>query len=183
MSVRFETPRLVVRSFAPTDEDAWLAMVREPGFSRFLPPDPPASAETFRRMLERRSTLERDRGYAVWAIDAKETGRFVGQCGLYPAEWTGPEIELAYHFRTAAQNHGYATEAARAALAYGFSHAGLERVIALVMPENLASRRVAEKAGLRFEGAATYYGLEGLRKYVAERAWWAGAGAEAPAPT
>jgi len=180
-SVRLETRRLVIRSFEPGDEAAWLAMVHEPDFGRFLPPGPPATAETFRRMVERRSALERDAGYAVWAVDAKETGAFVGQCGLYPAEWTGPEIELAYHFRAAAQNNGYATEAARAALAYGFSRVGLERVIALVMPANLASRRVAEKAGMQLDGTAAYYGIEGLRKYAAEQAWWTEAGAEAPA--
>lgn len=176
-----ETARLVLRSFEPRDEEAWLAMVGEPDFGRFLPPIAPPTKDSFARMVERRSALERERGHTVWAVEDKLTGTFVGQCGLYPTEWKGPEIELAYHFRIAAQNNGYATEAAAAALAHGFTHAGLERIIALVMPANIASRRVAEKAGMRREGTASYYGIEELLLYVGEREWWTAAGAGAPA--
>ena len=176
-----ETPRLVLRSFVPGDEEAWLAMVGEPGFGRFLPPIAPPTKDSFRHMLERRAQLERDRGHTIWAVEERPTGTFVGQCGLYPTEWKGPEIELAYHFRTAAQNKGYATEAAIAALAQGFTHARLERIIALVMPANIASSRVAERAGMRLEGTASYYGIEELKLYVAERAWWTEAGGDPPA--
>ena len=113
--------------------------------------------------------MERERGHAMWAVDTKESGTFVGQCGLWLAEGTGPEVELAYHFTTTSWNHGYATEAARAVLAHAFGPVRLERVIAFVAPENIASCRVAEKAGMRFEGHVTAYEIEGLKKYVAER--------------
>jgi len=176
-----ETARLVLRSFEPRDEEAWLAMVGEPDFGRFLPPIAPPTKDAFARMVERRAAIERDRGHTVWAVEEKPTRTFIGQCGLYPTEWKGPEIELAYHFRTAAQNNGYATEAATAALAHGFTSVGLERIIALVMPANIASRRVALKAGMRLEGAASYYGIDELQLYVAERDWWTAAGADAPA--
>lgn len=176
-----ETPRLVIRSFEPRDEEAWLAMVGEPEFGRFLPPTAPPTKDAFERMVERRTQLERDRGHTVWAVEEKSSETFVGQCGLYPTEWKGPEIELAYHFRGAAQKKGYATEAATAALAHGFMRARLERIIALVMPANIASCRVAEKAGMRLEGTASYCGIEELKLYVAEREWWAEADGNAPA--
>ena len=176
-----ETPRLILRSFEPRDEEAWLAMVGEPDFGRFLPPIAPPTKDAFERMVERRAQLERERGHTVWAVEERSSATFVGQCGLYPTEWKGPEIELAYHFRSAAQNNGYATEAATSALAHGFMRARLERVIALVMPANIASCRVAEKAGMRLEGTASYYGIEELKLYAAERARWGEAGGDAPA--
>jgi [ribosomal protein S5]-alanine N-acetyltransferase len=170
--VRLETTRLVIRTFEPRDAEPWLAMVTAPDFDRFLPPAPAPTLEIFQNRIERRHAMERERGYAMWAVDVKETGAFVGQCGFQPVERTGPEVELAYHFNKASWNMGYATEAAIAVLAHGLGSIGLERVIACVMPENIASRRVAEKAGMRFEGIATYYGIAGLKKYVAERGRW-----------
>jgi ribosomal-protein-alanine N-acetyltransferase len=124
-------------------------------------------------MLERRRASERDRGYALWAVERKDDGTFIGQSGLYPAELTGPEIELAYHYTPASWGQGYATEAVTAVLGYAFGMLRLERIIALVMPDNLGSSRVAEKAGMALNDAnATYYGIPGLRKYVAERDSW-----------
>lgn len=169
MSIRLETARLVIRSFEPRDAESWLALVTDPDVCRYLPAGPPPTLDTFFTVLERRHALERERGFALWAVDAKETGAFVGQCGLYPAEGTGPEIELAYHYDTSVWGKGYGTEAASAVLAYAFGPLELDRAIAVVMPENVGSCRVVEKAGMRFEGTATYYGIEGLRKYVAER--------------
>jgi len=113
--------------------------------------------------------MERERGYTLWAVEAKATGEFVGQSGLVPVEGIGPEIEIAYHFAKTSWGKGYATEAAIAVLAHGLGDLGLARVIAIVMPSNVASCRVVEKAGMRLEGTATYYGISDLRKYVAER--------------
>jgi RimJ/RimL family protein N-acetyltransferase len=170
--MRLETARLVIRSFEPHDAEPWIALVNDPEVGRFTPPSPPATLETFQGVLARRLTMERERGYAMWAVEVTATDLFIGQCGLYPAEGKGPEVELAYHYVPTTWGHGYATEAAIAVLTYAFGSVGLDQVIALVMPENVGSWRVAEKAGMRFEGLATYYDLPGLRKYVADRAWW-----------
>lgn len=172
MSVRLETERLIVRRFETGDAEAWLAMTNDPEFNRYLPPSPPSTAEDFHAIVERRHAMERERGYAMWAVDAKAPGMFVGQCGFYPAEGKGPEVELAYHFNKTCWNGGYATEAARAVLAHGLGQVGLERVIAYVMPENIGSSRVAEKAGMRFEAYVTAYDIEDLKQYAAERLWW-----------
>jgi ribosomal-protein-alanine N-acetyltransferase len=84
----------------------------------------------------------------------------------------GSEIDLAYHLTRASWNKGYATEAVVAVLRHGLGSVGLERVMAVALPENVGSWRVMEKAGMRYEGIAAYYGLDGLKKYVAERDWW-----------
>jgi RimJ/RimL family protein N-acetyltransferase len=170
--MRLKTARLTIRTFEARDAEPWLAMVNDPDVNRFVPPAPDATLETFQDALRRRLAMERERGHAMWAIELKNTGAFIGQCGLYPAEGEGPEIELAYHFEPKAWGHAYATEAAIAVLGQAFQAVGLERVIAVVMPENLGSQRVAEKAGMRFDGSATYYDIKDLRKYVADRAWW-----------
>ncbi|MBV8082843.1 MAG: GNAT family N-acetyltransferase [Candidatus Eremiobacteraeota bacterium] len=175
--MRLETTRLIIRSFESRDAQPWLAMVNDPEVTRYLPPSPEATMETFSASLERRRQSERQRGYAVWAIDAKDGGACVGQCGLIPAEGKGPEIEIVWHFNKAAWNKGYGTEAAIAVLDQAFEELGLDRVVAFVMPANIGSCRVAEKAGMRFTGTTTVYGLENIRKYVAERDWWS-----APSP-
>ena len=59
-----------------------------------------------------------------------------------------------------------------AVLAHGLGRAGLDRIVAVAMAENTGSWRVMEKAGMRYEGLVSYYGLEGLKKYTADRQWW-----------
>jgi RimJ/RimL family protein N-acetyltransferase len=59
-----------------------------------------------------------------------------------------------------------------AVLAHGLGPVGLDRIMAVAMLENTGSWRVMEKAGMRYEGLVNYYGLERLKKYVADREWW-----------
>lgn len=169
MSTHLETERLIVRPIEPRDADAWFAMITDPDVRRYLPPAPLPARDAFSGALEKRNAMERERGYALWAVEAKATGDFVGQSGLVPVEGIGPEIEIAYHFAKPSWGKGYATEAAIAVLAHGLGQLGLDRIIAIVMSANVASSRVVEKAGMRFEGTASYYGIPDLRKYVAER--------------
>ena len=173
MSTRLETARLVIRTFEPRNAEAWIAMVNDPEVIRFLPPGPPATTESFQSVIESRHAMEREIGYAMWAVDDGTTGTFVGQCGIRPVnESAGPEIELAYHYTRPSWGKGYATEAAIAVLAHGLGPVGLDRIKAVVMPENIGSWRVMEKAGMRYQGLANYFGLNGLKKYAAERDWW-----------
>jgi RimJ/RimL family protein N-acetyltransferase len=170
--MRLEPPHLVIRTYEPRDAEHWLALVNDPEVTRYTPPSPPATLETFQSALESRHAMERERGHAMWAVEAKDNGAFVGQCGLYPAERTGPEVELAYHYAPASWGRGYATEAATAVLAYALGPLGLDQVIAFVMPANVASCRVVEKIGMRLVGTVTVYETLEVRKYLAERAWW-----------
>jgi RimJ/RimL family protein N-acetyltransferase len=185
VSTRLETARLVIRTFEPGDAEAWLAMFADPEVRRFVP-GPAPTMEDFQRAIEGRHAMEREGGYAMWALEEKRTGTFVGQCGLRPADSVWPqagapgppaeggrrEFDLAYHFTRACWNKGYASEAAVAVLAHGLGPLGLDCIIAVAMPENIGSWRVMEKAGMRYAGLVDYYGLEGLKKYVAEPEWW-----------
>ncbi|HAF11330.1 MAG TPA: GNAT family N-acetyltransferase [Chloroflexi bacterium] len=170
--MRLETPRLVIRSFEPGDDEALLRVFSDPEVRRFLPPAPEPTLERMRAGVQRRMDTERDRGYALWAVQRKDTGTLIGNCALMPVEGTGPEVEIAYHYAHEAWNRGYGTAAAVACLAHGLGSIGLERIIAICFPENVGSWRVMEKAGMRYEGVASYYGLTGLKKYLADRATW-----------
>jgi RimJ/RimL family protein N-acetyltransferase len=173
VSTRLETARLVIRTFESRDAEAWVAMVNDPEVVRFLPPRPDPMMETFAEVIEARHAMEREIGYAMWAVNEKTTGTFVGQCGIRPVdEGAGPEIDLAYHYIRASWNKGYATEAVIAVLGHGLGPVGLDRIMAVALLANVGSWRVMEKAGMRYQGLVNYYGLEGLKKYVAERDWW-----------
>ena len=147
-------------------------MVSDPEVRRYLPPGPPPTRETYDAALTRRHALEAERGFAILAVERKADGQFVGQSGLTLLEGTGPEIEIAYHFIPPAWGKGYASEAARAVLDHAFTAVGLDRVIGVVMPANIGSWRVLEKAGMRYDGLATYYNIENVKKYVATRNEW-----------
>jgi ribosomal-protein-alanine N-acetyltransferase len=170
--MRLETSRLVIRSFEPSDAAGVLQVFADPDVRRYLPPFPDPTLETMGKSVARRMAMERDHGHGLWAVERKDTGELIGDCGLMLVEGTGPEVEIAYHYKQTAWNQGYGTEAAIACLAHGFGPIGLERVIAICFPENVGSWRVMEKAGMRPDGTADYYGLTGLKKYAAERTTW-----------
>jgi RimJ/RimL family protein N-acetyltransferase len=148
-------------------------MVTDPEVLRFLPPGPDPAMADFQRVIGERQAMEGELGHAMWAVEDKTAGTFVGQCGLRPVdEGAGPEIDLAYHYTRASWGQGYGTEAAIAVLAHGLGPVGLDRIMAVAVPENAGSWRVMEKAGMRYAGLVDYYGMEGLKKYIAVREWW-----------
>jgi len=173
VSTRLQTARLVIRTFEARDAGPWLAMVTDPEVRRFLPAGPVPTMKLARRIIGEREAMERELGHAMWAVEDKPTGVLVGQCGLRPVdEGAGPEIDLAYHYTRASWNKGYATEAAIAVIGHGLGPLSLAAIMAVVVPENIGSWRVTEKAGMRYQGLVDYYGMEGLKKYIAAREWW-----------
>jgi ribosomal-protein-alanine N-acetyltransferase len=97
-------------------------------------------------------------GWAMWALEERSTGRFLGDCGLRPLEMRGPEVELGYDLHPDAWGRGLATEAAQATVGLALGALGIDRVIAVVKPNHAASRRVLEKAGLTHTGEREAYG-------------------------
>ncbi len=88
----------------------------------------------------------------LWATIHKETGKFIGRCGLLPWEIDGKlEVEIAYLLDKSFWHQGLATEAAQGILQYGFEKLNLTRLICLIDPENIASQRVAERIGMTLE--------------------------------
>jgi RimJ/RimL family protein N-acetyltransferase len=147
-----ETDRLVLRRLQPADLDDLFALYSDPEVRRYFPEGTLTYEET-KKELEWFVAGDPDHPeLGLWATILKETGEFIGRCGLLP--WTidgRPEVEVAYMISRARWGNGYATEAARRVLHHGFHALGLSRLICLIDQDNAASRRVAEKIGMAFE--------------------------------
>jgi ribosomal-protein-alanine N-acetyltransferase len=152
MSVILETERLVLRHQTPQDLDALWALYEDPEITRYIP-DAPRTREEAREELEwHMNGHPRHPELGLWATVLKENGLFIGRCGLLP--WTiegRDEVEVAYAIARPYWGRGLATEAASAILSYGFDVLGLGRLISTIIPDNIASQRVAEKIGMRLE--------------------------------
>ena len=168
MKVPPETERLSFRPLDPEDAEAMHAVWGDPEVMRYLPGDPSASVQETAERVVRHVKRFAETGYGLCAVVERDGGRVVGVCGLFPIEWIGPEVEVAYHFARDVWNRGYATEAARAWVEAAFGQLGLDRVVALAYPANGASTRVMEKVGMRLEREVDRYG-ETLVQYAIER--------------
>jgi RimJ/RimL family protein N-acetyltransferase len=143
------TERLVLRGWRPEDRDQYAALNADPEVM-----------EHFVGVLDRAtSDAEADRfaaalehdGWGHWVVTLPENDRLIGFTGLavvdVPASWT-PATEIGWRFAHDAWGHGYATEAARAVLAYAFESLGLDEVVSFTATTNLRSRRVMERIGM-----------------------------------
>ncbi len=153
MHVFLATERLVLRRFTEDDVSNLVELDGDPEVMRFVNGGRPTSrAEIEDDVLPAfLDHYERYAGAGFWAAIEKPTGLFVGWFHLRPADGAPPgEVELGYRLRRSAWGKGYATEGARAVVDQGFTELGVERIVASTMVVNVASRRVLEKAGLRF---------------------------------
>ena len=101
------------------------------------------------------------KGFGHWAVEVKQTGRFIGRVGLwYPEGW--PEYEIGWVIARDAWGHGYAVEAARVALRHSLETLRLPHVISLITPDNRRSIRVAEKLGGHLEKREAFRGRDTL---------------------
>jgi ribosomal-protein-alanine N-acetyltransferase len=147
---RLETERLVLRAFTEDDVDGIHAVLGDAETMRYYPA--PFTREKSRQWVEWNLANYREHGHGLWVLESKETGRLVGDCGLTPQTVEGrPEVEIGWHVHRALQRQGLATEAARACCRHAFEELGMSRLISLIRPENLPSRRVAEKLGMTVE--------------------------------
>jgi ribosomal-protein-alanine N-acetyltransferase len=165
-----ETSRLILREFFIDDADALGRVLSDPETMRFYPApyDRAGVANWIARNLRRYA----DDGHGLWAMILKSSGDLIGDCGLTVQEVEGAhEIEIGYHVRRDLWGQGFATEAARACRDYGFARLPVERIISLIRPENLPSRRVAEKNGMTVGKEIIWHGLSHL-VYAIRRDRW-----------
>ncbi|HUO18028.1 MAG TPA: GNAT family N-acetyltransferase [Verrucomicrobiae bacterium] len=145
--VILETPRLILREFVPEDADALARVISDAETMKFYPS--PFDRAAVEEWIEGNIRRYRNDGYGLWGMVLKSSGELVGDCGLMVQNVDGSnEIEIGYHVRRDLWGQGLATEAACSCRDYGFARLGATRLISLIRPENLQSRRVAEKNGL-----------------------------------
>jgi RimJ/RimL family protein N-acetyltransferase len=151
------TERLTIRPFALRDFDAYAAMLADPLVTRYLGAGGTLGREEAWRHLAMLIGHWELRGFGVWAVVPKDRDEMVGRVGFFqPEGWPG--FEIGWTFARHAWGRGYATECARAALAYAFGALGRAKVISVIHPANEASIRVARKIGEAFEREATVNG-------------------------
>jgi len=147
--MRLETARLVLRPLTLEDEDNLLAVLGDAETMLWYPS--PYTREQVREGIERQISRYGS-GSGLLGMVETQTGRLIGDCGVVWQEVEGRmEPEIGYHVHRGWWNRGFATEAAKAAIDYAFGGLGVDHVISLIRPENVQSRRVAEKNGLTLD--------------------------------
>lgn len=150
VSTRGRTQRLLLRQFREQDFEPYFRIASHPDVRRsFHRTDTPSRDETWRgmAMLAGVWTI---RGYGYWAVELKETGALIGRVGAWYPIWY-PEVEVGWLIARELWGRGYATEAGAEALRQVFANLGVDHASSLIHPDNVASRRVAEKLGGKLE--------------------------------
>lgn len=151
---------LCLRPGASTADD-YERLFTDPAIEVWLRPDPmrPFSRAELEQMARRDQAHWGRHGYGPWAFREREGGAFVGRGGLSWATVEGKrEVELPWAVTPGLQGRGYATEMALAAIEVA-REKEIDRLVSLTLPQNTASRRVMEKAGLKFVGEIEHVGL------------------------
>ena len=152
MAVILETPRLVLRHLVLDDLRELFALYSDPEIRRYFPEGVLSLEETREELEWFLDGHPEHPKLGLWAAIHKESGKFIGRCGLLPWEIEGRlEVEIAYLLDKAFWGQGLASEAARGILDYAFETLNLARLICLIDPHNLASRKVAERIGMTLE--------------------------------
>ncbi len=154
-----ETARLLLRPFTLDDVPAYAAIRAKPEVMRYFPQTDEAPEVGALRVIAHFMGHWQDPGYGPWAAIEKASGRLIGHLGLrYMPEFG--ETEILYILDSDVWRRGLASEGAAAARDHAFDALGLDRVMAIALPENVASTGVMTKIGLKYERMATYKGLD-----------------------
>ena len=150
-----QTERLNLRAWTRRDRSAFALIAHEPDIVTWLNDGRPLSAEQIDGFIVRQMENQRERGWCRWALELRDPGEsdpegivgFAGfGCNL------APDVELGWTLLPQLWRRGLATEAGTAALRFGFDTVGFERVFSAILPENAASRAVADKVGFVLDG-------------------------------
>jgi RimJ/RimL family protein N-acetyltransferase len=147
-----ETERLLLRHLEPADLEALFVLYRDPEIRQYFPDGTLTFEQTKEELEWFLNGHPQHPELGLWATIHKETGQFIGRCGLLPWTLDGrAEVEVAYLIDKNFWGQGLATEAAQAIVTYAAEKLRLSRLICLIDHENQASIRVAEKIGMAFE--------------------------------
>ena len=152
MTFILQTKRLILRHLTLEDLDELFALYQNPEIRRYFPEGVLNYKDTKEELEWHMNGHPRHPELGLWATIHKETGQFIGRCGLLPWEIDGKlEIEIAYLLDKHFWHLGLATEAAKGIMEYGFQELHLSRLICLIDPENIPSQRVAKRIGMTLE--------------------------------
>jgi ribosomal-protein-alanine N-acetyltransferase len=149
---RVVTPRLILRRWRQADRPPFAAMNADPRVMEFFPETLSRAASD--ALADRADAHFADHGFGVWAIEVPGVVEFAGFCGLSVPRFQAhfmPCVEIGWRLAAELWGCGYATESARAVLAYGFDTLRLDEIVSFTTEDNLRSRRVMERIGMRHD--------------------------------
>jgi ribosomal-protein-alanine N-acetyltransferase len=158
--MQIETDRLTLRPFHKADIDDLVVLNGDRETMKFI--SPPLSREQVAGVIDWFLTEWQRLGFGWFAVFEKATGKFIGQCGLQCLEGKpdSPDVELAFVINRSSWGKGYAVEAADEIAKYSFINAGLNRIVAVTMKENVPSQHVLAKLGFKYIDNRRLYGRE-----------------------
>jgi RimJ/RimL family protein N-acetyltransferase len=142
------TERLVLRQWREEDRDPFAALNADPEVMEHFPST--MTREQSDAFVDFNLTTIRTRGWGLWAVEADT--EFIGFVGLNEPDFM-PGVEVGWRLARDAWGHGYATEAAHAAIAYGFDELGLQEIVSFTSTTNLRSQRVMQRLGMTHDPA------------------------------
>ena len=148
----FATPRLIARRFSPRDLDAYAAMRADPEVARYQAWENSTIEDAAKRIAELENRNPGEPGWFQFALEQRETGAFIGDCGLRIMEHDHRLAQIGYTLARDHWNQGHGTEVIRALTGYAFNSFPIHRITASVDPRNQGSCRALEKAGYVREG-------------------------------
>lgn len=144
-----QSPRLTTRFITQDDVKVWAEFCSDPACTRFTTPLGNTPEEKAQFFIDRSMNRYEEGTYGLQALISKETGEFIGQCGLMLQNVDGvDEVEVGYHLLPRHWGKGYATEAAQMFRDYGFENNVAPSIISIIDPQNFPSKKVAERNGM-----------------------------------
>ena len=153
MAIILETSRLLFRHLDMNDIEALYALYQDNEIRRYFPDGVLSYEETKEEVEWYLQGHPQYPNLGLWATIHKNSGIFIGRCGMLPWEIEGKlEIEIAYLLNKDFWHQGLATEAAKGIMFYGFENLHLTRLICMMHPDNVASQKVAQRIGMKLTG-------------------------------
>lgn len=159
MTPRVRTERLLLRGWREADKLPYSLLNADPEVMRHFPST--LTREQSDEMVERMAAAWELRGFGLWAVERVDTGQLIGFVGLSQPSWTTdftPCVEVGWRLAKQHWGHGFAPEAAAAALAFGFEHVELpgDEILSFTTTLNLKSQRVMQKIGMHLDPAREF---------------------------
>ncbi len=162
-----ETKRLLLRMFEDGDLDFVYRLFNDEEVQKYLSPENRRTREQMKITLRNFGKRWQERGFGLWRVSEKRSNKIFGYCGFQYFDET-QDVEILFAFFKDFWGKGFAAEAAKACLKFGFEELQLKKVFAATHPENTASRCVLEKIGMTFEKRNAHYGIDTMT-YVISR--------------
>ncbi|MCY1273286.1 Acetyltransferase (GNAT) domain protein [compost metagenome] len=155
--IELDSPRLWLRQWRDEDLAPLAALCADPEVMRYFPA--PLSRDESAALLDRIRAHFDSHGFGPWALQRKDSGELIGFTGLFEVGFAAPftpAVEIAWRLARAHWRQGFASEAARVALACGFTRLGLDEVVSFTTTSNEPSQRVMQAIGMRRDPAEDF---------------------------